>query len=183
MIETDLRTLDDDLFPPVASGGDGGDWWSDDSGEGWGWSEDPDEDGGPPYRRSRVMRAVAVATVAAVVLGSIGTWVVFLAVGSPTASFEVSSVETALPQSGAASGQQVLVRFEVANESNTGSAAICRATLHTASSTVGTRTVRVPRLSGGQWARITLGVPVNPAALSGQGPASARVRCLPAGSG
>jgi hypothetical protein len=184
VIETELQRLDEDLFPEVGSGGGGNGWTSDDPGEGWGWSEDPDDGDGPPYRRSRVMRAVAVATVAAVVLGSIGTWVVFLAVGSPQASFAVSSVGTTLTESGdGGTGQHVNVRFEVANQSNTGAPVTCRATVATATSTVGSAEVRLPRLAGGQWDRVSVGVPVDPSALVGHGLASARVTCLPAASG
>lgn len=177
MIETELGPLVDDVFSQVTSGGDGDGWRSDDGGEGWGWSEDPEEDDGPPYRRSRVIRAVAVATAAAVVLGSIGTWVVFLAVGSPSASFAVSAVETTLPGPGA--GQPVEVRFQVANQSNTGSPATCLATLATTTATVGSATVRLPRLAGGQWDRVSVGVSVDPSALAGHGPATARVSCRP----
>jgi hypothetical protein len=125
------------------------------------------------------MRAVALATVTAVVLGSIGTWVVFLAVGSPKASFTVSSIEATVPETSAGgSGQQVVVHFQVANESNTAAPAICRATLTTPTTTVGTGLVRVPRLAGGQWSRVTVHVPVAASALSGHGSASARVSCL-----
>jgi hypothetical protein len=76
VIETDVlsaREVDD---PVVGSGWGGDGWGDDDSGDGWGWSEGPDGDeDARPYRRSRIVRAVALVTVVAVVTGSIGTWV------------------------------------------------------------------------------------------------------------
>jgi hypothetical protein len=180
MIETPVRPLEPTDLGSLSSGR-GGDGWGDDSGDEWGWSEGPwgdDEDDGPPYRRSRVMRGVALATVVAVVAGSIGTWVVFLAVGAPQTSFAVSSVHTDV-SAAATTEQSAVVHFVVSNETLAPAAATCVATLTTAETTVGSAAVQVPRVQPGGSTNATARVVIRPATLSGHGPVSIRVGCAP----
>jgi hypothetical protein len=180
MIETPVRPAEPTDLGSLSSGR-GGDGWGDDSGGEWGWSEGPwgdDEDDEPPYRRSRIMRGVALATVAAVVAGSIGTWVVFLAVGASRATFAVSAVRA---DTSAATAAQpgTPVHFVVSNESSAPASATCVATLTTRGTTLGSAVVQVPRVQPGGSANATAHVVLRPAALSGRGPVSIRVGCAP----
>ena len=179
MIQTDQRPIDLDELVDSSFGG-GGDWWPDgDSGGGWGWWEDPGHDDENPYRRSRIMRIAALITVVAVVLGSIGTFVVFVATGSAAASFSVSSVRATLPRSGVTAAPSALVTFVVSNQTSISGVAACQATLTTKGATVGAGTVRLGSLPGGQSAVVNLHVALDPTRISGEGPATPRVSCAP----
>jgi hypothetical protein len=184
VIETDVRSLPDGAGPVVGSGWGGDGWGDDDSGDDWGWSEGPfgDDEDARPYRRSRVVRAVAMVTAATVVIGSIGTWVAILAVGPPRASYSVTSVRIgASPPTGHSAGisPNAKVSFVIANDSAQAGQGACRAVVSTTKGVVGTSMVRTPRIGGGDSDSLTMSVPLSPTALSGNGPASARVSCLP----
>jgi len=176
MIETHVRPLEPN-DPRFRSSGGGGDGWGDDSGGEWGWSEGSSDDEAP-YTRSRIMRGVAVATVAAVMAGSIGTWVVFLAVGAPQATFAVSSVHTDT-SAATVTLPSALVHFVVSNESTAPAAATCVATLIARDATLGSAVVQVPRMQAGGSANATAHLALHPGALSGRGPVSIRVGCAP----
>ncbi|HXR54836.1 MAG TPA: hypothetical protein VN793_07290 [Acidimicrobiales bacterium] len=187
MIETDLLSVGGAADPVLGSGWGGAGWGADDSGDDWGWSEGPVGDDGDerPYRRSRILRAVALVTAASVVIGSIGTWVAILAVGSPQPSYSVTSVRATVPageQDGSTTEPSATVSFVVANDSAQAGNATCRAVVSTAHGTVGSAAVRTQKMSGGETASLTMSVPLSSVALSGNGPAAARVSCLPTAS-
>lgn len=170
--------------PPLGSGWGGDGWGDDDSGDGWGWSEGPfgDDADERPYRRSPIVRAVALVTAASVVIGSIGTWVAILAVGSAQPSYSVTSVRASVPspeQRGSATEPSVTVSFFVADDSAQAGRATCRVVVSTAHGTVGSAAVRTGEMSGGESASLTISVPLSSAALSRSGPAGAQVSCLP----
>jgi hypothetical protein len=183
VIETDVLSSREADEPVVGSGWGGDGWGDDDSGDGWGWSEGPygDEDA-RPYRRSRIVRAVALMTVVAVVTGSIGTWVAILAVGSPQPTYSVISIRATVPateQRSATTNPTAIVSFVVANNSAVIGRATCRAVISTAHGTVGSSSVRTEKIPGGQSASLTVSVPLSSAALAGNGPAAPQVSCLP----
>jgi hypothetical protein len=182
VIETDLSSLGetDDRVAGSGAGGDG--WGDDDSGDGWGWSEGPfgDEDA-RPYRRSRIVRAVALVTAVAVVTGSIGTWVAILALGTPQPSYSVTSVHVTVPiaqQHGATTEPVARVSFVVANDSSVAGRATCRAVMSTARGTVGSASGTTQSMPGGTSVSVTMSVPLSSTALAGNGPAAAHVSCL-----
>jgi hypothetical protein len=183
VIETDVlsaREVDD---PVVGSGWGSDGWGDDDSGDGWGWSDGPDGDeDARPYRRSRIVRAVALVTVVAVVTGSIGTWVAILAVGSPQPTYSVISVRATVPtqeQGSAATHPAAIVSFVVANNSAVLGRASCRAVVSTSHGTVGSSSIRTGKIPGGQSASLSVSVPLSSLALAGNGPAAPQVSCLP----
>jgi hypothetical protein len=182
VIETDLRSLGETDDRVAGSGGGGDGWGDDDSGGGWGWSEGPfgDEDA-RPYRRSRIVRAVALVTAVAVVTGSIGAWVAILAVGTPQPSYSVTSVHATVPigqQLGATTEPVARVSFVVANDSSVAGRATCRAVMSTAHGTVGSASGTTQSMPGGTSVSVTMSVPLSSTALAGNGPAAARVSCL-----
>ena len=184
MIETDLLSVGGAADPVLGSGWGGAGWGADDSGDDWGWSEGPSGDDGDerPYRRSRIVRAVALVTAASVVIGSIGTWVAILAVGSPQPSYSVTSVRATVPsaqQRGSTTEPSATVSFVVANDSAQAGRATCRAVVSTGHGTVGSAAVLTAKMPGGEEASLTMSVPLNSAALSGNGPAGAQVSCRP----
>lgn len=182
MTETDLlRSVREPAQPLPGSGwGDDGSG-ADDSGDDWGWSEGPfgNDDDERPYRRSRIVRAVALVTAVTVVVGSIGTWVAILAVGPSASSYAVSAVQfQAVPgQRSGTTTPTANVTFIVANESNRTGRATCRAVVSTSHGVVGASSARSQRLSGGESEALSISVPLSPAALSGNGPAGVRVTC------
>jgi hypothetical protein len=183
-METDLRPPAETALPVLGSGWGGGGWGVDDSGDDWGWSEGPsgDDDDSRPYRRSRVVRAVALVTAATVVLGSIGTWVAILAVGPPRPSFSVASVSVRVPSADRRSPTTVpmaKVTFVVGNDSNQAGRAVCRATATTSHGAIGRSSVRTHTIAGGESASLAIGVPLSSGLLSGNGPATIQVSCLP----
>jgi hypothetical protein len=183
VIDADLRARAETDRPVVGSGWGGDGWGNDDgSGDGWGWSEGPfgDEDA-RPYRRSRVVRAVALVTAVAVVTGSIGTWIAILTVGSPRPSFSVTSIRATVPlaeQQRATTEPVAAVSFVVANDSALASRATCRVVVSTAHGTIGAGSATTPSMAGGTSDSVTMSVPLSSSALSGNGPAAARVSCL-----
>ena len=185
VIETDVlsaREVDD---PVVGSGWGGDGWGDDDSGDGWGWSDGPDGDeDARPYRRSRIVRAVALVTVVAVVTGSIGTWVAILAVGSSQPAYSVTSVRATVStqeQAGVTTHPAAIVSFVVANNAAVPGRASCRAVVSTAHGTVGSSSIRTGKIPGGQSTSLSVSVPLSPLALAGNGPAAPQVSCLPSG--
>ncbi|MGH9047310.1 MAG: hypothetical protein ACRDVW_08350 [Acidimicrobiales bacterium] len=181
MMETELLAKEltlDDLGPcPPGSGGTD----DDGPGEGWGWSGDPYGDDETPYRRPRIIRAVAVILTLFVVAGSVGAWLAVLTLG-PTAQYAAEGVHLAVPVSGPTADPAALVSFELTNQSARAGRAACTAVVRTAHATVGSATKESGRISAGGSTSLRLRVVVSPAALAGNGPARVDVRCGPLGS-
>lgn len=185
MTETDLLLPVREPAQPLAGSGRGDDGWAaDDSGDDWGWSEGPfgENDDERPYRRSRIVRAVALVTAVIVVLGSIGTWVAILAVGPPAPSYAVGAVRFQPVLQSATTMPRANVTFIVANESSQTGRATCRAVVSTSHGVVGASSSRSQRLPGGESESLSISVPLSSAALSGNGPAGVQVTCGPAGA-
>jgi hypothetical protein len=170
--------------PTLGSDGGGNGWGDDDPGDDWGWSEGPDGDeDATPYRRSRIVRAVALVTVAAVVTGSIGTWVAIIAVGSPQSSYAVSAIHARVApaeQKSPTGHPSVSVSFIVSNDSALTGRASCRAVISAGGSTaVGSAVANTARLPGGSSMPMTIRVALNAGTLAGNGPAGVQVGCTP----
>jgi hypothetical protein len=183
VIDSGLRNVreTDDVLGGSGWGGDG--WGDDDSGDGWGWSDGPSDEDATPYRRSRIVRAIALATAAAVVTGSIGTWVAILVVGSPKPSYPVASVHLSVPvaeQRHATTDPIATVTFAVTNDSAVAATASCRAVISTVHGAVGSSVVRTKSMPIGETVSVSMSVPLSSSALSGNGASSAQVRCVPA---
>jgi hypothetical protein len=185
VIETEVLNAREVEDPVVGSGWGGDGWGDDDSGDGWGWSEGPDGDedeDARPYRRSRIVRAMAMVTAVAVVTGSIGTWVAILAVGSPQPTYSVTAVRATVPtqeQRGATTHPAAIVSFVVANNSAVLGRASCRAIVSTAHGIVGSSSIRTGQIPGGQSTSLSVSVPLSSLELAGNGPAGPQVSCLP----
>lgn len=182
--ETDLLLSVREPARPLPGSGRGDDGsGADDSGDDWGWSEGPfgHDDDERPYRRSRIVRAMALVTAVTVVVGSIGTWVAILAVGPPAPSYAVSAVhfQTVPGQRSATTTPRANVTFVVANESSQTGRATCRAVVSTSHGVVGASSSGSQRLSGGESESLSISVPLSSAALSGNGPAGVQVTCGP----
>jgi hypothetical protein len=184
VIETELRPAVLGGEPILASGW-GGDVWDDgDPGDEWGWSEGPDgSEDTTPYRRSRIVRAIALVTVVAVVTGSIGTWVAVLAVGSPQPSYPTSAVRAhvaAADQKTPTALPIASVSFVVSDNSSLAGRATCRVVVSTkASGVVGSSAANTVRLAPGTSTPMAIRVALSSDALAGNGPAGVQVACTP----
>jgi len=167
----------EDLERLLGDGGGGSGWGDDDGGDDWGWSEDPSDDE-RPVRRSRVRRGVAIATVAALALASIGTWIAILAQGSlASAPFGVRSVEVTTVPAGPTRAPATFVSFVVVNESALPGTASCAVGLVSAHRSVGTGRVTTGLLPGGSSLAVRVPVPAARTPI-GRGPVAATVHCV-----
>lgn len=149
MTETALRPAD--LAPGSGHGnGNGGGWVDDDDDDGsgwWDWSEDPADDG-PPYRASRLRRAVALVTALAVV-GASMTLLAVVAVDPAVPAYSVSSMHLETATGTARTGPAVTVRFVVTNTSSAAGRARCRVWLGRPNDPGAVTVVTTPRLASG----------------------------------
>jgi hypothetical protein len=169
------RTEVDERLVGSGWGGDGWDGRDDDPGDGWGWSEEPFDDD-LPYRRPRLIRALAIVLVFVVITGSIGAYVALMTLGSGDQYF-VGDVALAVPR-GTTSAE---VSFVLSNQSAQGGRARCTATVKDAQATVGSATALTGRLHGGGSTRFVVRVPLSSPIRTDGGPAAAEVGCVPAG--
>jgi hypothetical protein len=157
-------------------GGDGPDRWDDDFGEGWGWSEGPFDDE-TPYRRPRIIRALAIVLALVVITGSAGAYVAVMTLGS-AGRYPVSDVSAAVP-SGQTTSPHATVSFVVSNSAAHAGRALCTATIATQRATAGSARVRTDDVPGGGSLSLAVRVALSPAALAGGTPAAVRVGCVP----
>jgi hypothetical protein len=182
VIETELRPASRGVEPTLASGWGGDGWDDDDPGDEWGWSDGPDGDeDATPYRRSRMVRAIALVTVAAVVTGSIGTWVAILAVGSPQPSYATTAIRAhvaAADQKTPTALPTASVSFVVSDDSSLPGRASCRVVISTkASGVVGSAVANTARLAAGTSTPMAIRVALSSGVLAGNGPAGVQVAC------
>ncbi len=168
--EVDEHLLDFD------QGGGGWDGWDDDPGEGWGWSEEPFDDD-VPYRRPRVIRALAVVLTFMVITGSVGAYVAVMTAGSE-GQYPVSNVAASVPR-GSTGTPSAQVGFVVSNQSTKAGRARCTATIQNTQVTFGSAGAITGRVPGGGSLKVAIRVPLSSGALAGEGSAAVEVRCVP----
>ncbi len=170
----ELRSVSGSDERLLGSGGAGGwDGVDDESGEPWGWSDEPDDEE-EPYERPRIIRVFSIVLVLFVITGTVGAYVAVVSVGA-SPQFQVSDVVTAISRTPGGSSSAT-VRFAISNEADRPGRARCRASLEGArgpAASASTITASVP--ADGRASR-TLRVPI---AGPFEGPAAAEVTCVP----
>jgi hypothetical protein len=180
-----LRTMTETVLrpgavagPALGSGSGGGGWVDDEDPDGWwGWSEEPGDDE-PPYRGSRLRRAVALVTAAAVVAGSM-TLVAVVAVGPSAPQYAVGAVHLGTASRVRSGGAPtVTVRFVVTNTSPAAGRAHCSVLVGDPAHPAATATLTTPRLlSGGSMTELAR------VRLNGAPRGEVEARCGAAGGG
>jgi len=176
LVDLPSRTDVDERWLGSGRGGDGSDGWGDDYGDGWGWSEEPFGEDDLPYRRPRIIRALAIVLALVVVTGSVGAYVAVVTVGSG-GQFSVSGVSATVSR-GTTSAPLAEVTFVVSNESTEAGQARCTARVETAQAVVGSAAAQTGRLRAGGSLRFDVRVPLSSSELSGA-TAAVEVGCVP----
>jgi hypothetical protein len=177
LVDLPSRAEVDEQLLGFGQGGGGWDGWEDDPGEGWGWSEEPSDDD-VPYRRPRVIRALAIVLTFLVITGSVGAYVAVMTAGSE-GQYPVSNVTASVPQ-GSTGTPSAEVGFVVSNQSTTSGRARCTATIQNTQETFGTARAVTGRVPGGGSLNVAIRVPLSSGALAGQASAVVEVACVPA---